>query len=533
MSCSSANLLRWVHSAHFPFVALVLISLLAGGFTFQMYGASWDEPNFYAYAAAVPYAYSIRERLSGQFDLEKSFGPFAEAHKMYGPAYLLIAGLPAKFLNSVFQVNWYASWHLVNFLSFQAGVVFLYLLCLRWLNSRAAFWAACLFSTQPILWGHAFINPKDIPFMSFFLTTVYLGFRNMDSLCKHGDKEPRFSSRAFKLVWNMLPAGVAAGLLASIRILGPFAIALIALYALLKYGWKALPGILSMSLIASLINYLTWPFLWGNPIQNYLEVFEYMADNPVIVTVLFQGTFYRSNNLPASYFPVTLLINLTEVVVPLFTLGLGFLVWKKSFMKTDWQALLAVLLWFFLPFCYVVIFRPALYDGLRHFIFILPPIFIIAGFALQGIFTWMKKAWMQISLAVILAFPGIYGILRLFPYEYTYYNILIGGTGGAFRRFETDYWLTCYKEALEEVLELEPAGATVYVFRQPQLAAEYATDKLIVKDLKPVRNQVPPGSLMLFTTRFDDDLNVRYYEPLYLSVEREGADFCIVRQAGE
>ena len=25
----------------------------------------------------------------------------------------------------------------------------------------------------------------------------------------------------------------------------------------------------------------------------------------------------------------------------------------------------------------------------------------------------------------------------------------VGGTGGVFRHYETDYWLTCYKEAVE------------------------------------------------------------------------------------
>jgi hypothetical protein len=331
----------------------------------------------------------------------------------------------------------------------------------------------------------------------------------------------------------MLPAGIATGLLASIRVLGPFAILLIVLYGLLKYRLRVIRSLLVMSLIASLVNYLTWPYLWGNPIQNYREVFEYMADNPVIVSVLFQGVFYRSNNLPSTYLPVTLFINLTEGVWLLFFLGLGLLAWKGAFKRVEWRSLFSVLLWFLLPFVYVVILRPALYDGLRHFIFILPPVFIFAGFALDHLFTWVRKIWLQSILVAILIFPGIYGIIRLFPYEYTYYNSFIGGTGGAFRHFETDFWLTCYKEALEAVQKAKPEGATVYVFRNPQLAAEYATDKLIVKDLQPIQNRVPGGSLMLFTTRFDDDRNIHYYDPFFLSVGREGADFCIVREAGK
>lgn len=527
------GMIKLVRLPHFPFAALILVYLLVGGLTYPVYGASWDEPEFYKYAAAVPYAYSIQAHLSGQFDIVKSFGPLPEAHKMYGPAYLLIGGMLVKQLTSVFQGSWYASWHLVNFLSFLVGIIFFYLLCLRWINKRAAFSATLLFSTQPVLWGHAFINPKDIPFMSFFLAAIYLGFWSIDKLGKADSLLSSFSRRAIQTFWIVLPAGIACGLLASIRILGPFAGLLIALYALLRYGRRSILSILVLGLIALLVDYLTWPYLWVHPIRNYLDVLKYMVDNPVILSVLFQGTFYFSNNLPFTYFPVTLFISFTEVVWPLFFIGLAVILWKKSFKQMEWQSLLWMFLWFFLPFCYVVIIRPALYDGLRHFIFILPPIFIFAGLAIERLFIWIRRTWLRFLLVALLVFPGIYGILRLYPYEYTYYNAFIGGTGGAFRRFETDFWLTCYKEAMQEIQRARPEAKTVYVFRNAELASEYASTGLNVVDLRSFRDQVPEGGIMLFTTRFDDDLNVHYNDPLLLSVGREGADFCIVREAGK
>ncbi len=518
---------------HLPFIVLILINLIIGIFTFQVYGASWDEPGFYRYASTISYAYSIQERLNGQFQIEKAFGPPQEGNKMYGPAYLLMAGMLVRVLTSIFQVPWYPSWHIINFLSFQAGIIFFYLLCLRWMSKRAAFAAALLFSTQPIFWGHAFINPKDIPFMSFFLAAIYLGYWCIDRLGKGKDRPPKFTTRLACLFLDMLPAGLTLGLLASIRMLGPFAGILIALYALVKYGRRSIPNLVTMVLIAFLVNYLTWPYLWDNPITRYLEVFQYMSKNPVIVSVLFQGVYYRSNHLPFTYFPVTVFINFTEVVWLLFLSGLAALAWKKSYKKIEWQSLLPVLLWFLLPFFYVIINKPPLYDGLRHFMFILPPIFIFTGFAFERLFTWVRKTWMQVILVTVMVFSGIFGILRLFPYEYTYYNSFVGGTGGAFRRFETDFWLTCYQEALEEIQKTRPEVTKVYVLRNPDLAAEVAGDSLLIEDLWPVKDQIPEGSIMLFTTRFDDDQNIRYYEPLVLSVGKDGADFCIVRRIGE
>ncbi len=39
-----------------------------------------------------------------------------------------------------------------------------------------------LFSTQPLLLGHAFINPKDIPFMFLFTLSIVIGFWLADSM---------------------------------------------------------------------------------------------------------------------------------------------------------------------------------------------------------------------------------------------------------------------------------------------------------------------------------------------------------------
>jgi hypothetical protein len=57
-----------------------------------------------------------------------------------------------------------------------------------------------------------------------------------------------------------------------------------------------------------------------------------------------------------------------------------------------------------------------------------------------------------------LVAPGVLGILTLHPYEYTYFNSLVGGTDGASRRYETDYWCTSYREAMELIGATAPPG---------------------------------------------------------------------------
>jgi hypothetical protein len=85
-------------------------------------------------------------------------------------------------------------------------------------------------------------------------------------------------------------------------------------------------------------------------------------------------------------------------------------------------------------------------------------VFIFIGFTFEYIFEKINfltgtksSAWLHVALLITLLAPGIVGIVQLHPYEYSYYNSFIGGTNGAFRRYETEYWLTCYKEAVEQL----------------------------------------------------------------------------------
>ena len=56
--------LKFTRQAYFPIILILIANLIAGLFTFRDYGLSWDEPLFYQYAEAIPYAYSVSARLS-------------------------------------------------------------------------------------------------------------------------------------------------------------------------------------------------------------------------------------------------------------------------------------------------------------------------------------------------------------------------------------------------------------------------------------------------------------------------------------
>jgi hypothetical protein len=155
-----------------PFI-LLAICLVSGLLTFKHYGVSWDEFSSYDYGRQAFSAYSHPA-------VEPIYTDSDGVLQYYGPAYFITGAALLK----TFGWQGYNIRHLFNFITFLIGVAAFYALLARWVSPFATFVASALFASQPLLWGHAFINPKDIPFMSFFLISLVVGFWMVD---KAGD----------------------------------------------------------------------------------------------------------------------------------------------------------------------------------------------------------------------------------------------------------------------------------------------------------------------------------------------------------
>ncbi|MFZ5881854.1 MAG: hypothetical protein ACOY0R_21000 [Chloroflexota bacterium] len=508
-----------------PVLLLILVNVIVGLFTFRDYGYSIDEPFFYGYADAIGYAYNPANWFSGDFDLEaNAYGPSAWDHRNRGPAYLLFTRGPAHLLQAI-GLDQASAWHLVNFLSYQVAVYFFFVLARRWLGTWAAFFATLLFSTQPVLWEHAFINPKDPSFLLFFLLSLEFGLRMADQLANAPTDE-----RPLRTLGRVVLPGILLGLTTSIRILGPLAAVLVGLYYLLLKKPRRILWFIPYGLVALLAMYVSWPYLWENPIQNFLGTLNFMADNPTTLRVLFNGELYRADQLPTRYLPMMMLLTLTEPVWPLAAVGGIFAILRARRRDIEWKSLLAAFLWLALPMAYVLGMRPPMYDGFRHFLFIVPPLFILAGLGADALFRWAASLRLQGLLALVLLLPGLYAGLSLHPYQYTYYNLYAGGTREAAYRFETDYWLTCYKDAMGWLNQNVTEGRIVFVNREGYIAAYYARQGLEVVDLSRRSTlQAQTGDYLLQTSRADPGIRKAREDPAAILIERQNAIFCAIR----
>jgi hypothetical protein len=331
---------------------------------------------------------------------------------------------------------------------------------------------------------------------------------------------------------KLLLAAFMLGIATSIRVLGPLAGLLVCLYSFSRMTREAagtwIKTIFLYGGLAILIAFLAWPYLWTNPLPRFMEAFGFMSDNPTQLRVLFNGELHRADELPRRYLPVLLGITLTEPTWFLFLIGSA--VALVQFKRERLFTASLLFLWFLIPVAYVLILQPPMYDGFRHFLFMLPPVYLISGFALEWIFQWLQVRAANLAFSFLILLPAVIGTILLHPYQYTYYNYFADGTGGAFRSFETDYWLTCYKEAMEEYQDRELGTATIYVNREAYIAATYARGNVTVLELRGAMDQVKSGDLILVNTRANEDLHVFRDAPPIIQVGRDGATFCLLKQ---
>ena len=80
--------------------------------------------------------------------------------------------------------------------------------------------------------------------------------------------------------------------------------------------------------------YIFWPYLWSDPINNFIAAFKGMNNWQLIIDNLFMGKIYPSDELPIFYIPFWIFISTPLFYTLLFLFGiLFFLKELKNFDK--------------------------------------------------------------------------------------------------------------------------------------------------------------------------------------------------------
>ncbi len=315
--------------------------------------------------------------------------------------------------------------------------------------------------------GEAFSNPKDAPFAATYALALYamiIWLKNIENLkWKH-----------------TILMGLSVALCISIRIGGLLLVA----YMLLFYAvtvWqnnirktKAFSNSIKHLIVAGVLGYIVailwWPYALEAPLSNPLEALRVMSTYPLFVKMLFEGHRIDTSMVPWYYLPKWLLIGLPLYLLVGFAGGILFILnqyaRKKPISAYFWMVMFAALF----PVLYILYKKSVLYDGLRHAMFVIPPMVVVAAVYFSYEFDRLKANSGKYALAgiivILVALPARF-MFANHPNEYVYFNELAGGIKSAYGIYETDYYMNSvkqgYKWLIENELNKRPANDTAVI----------------------------------------------------------------------
>jgi hypothetical protein len=304
---------------------------------------------------------------------------------------------------------------------------------------------------------------KDVPFAAAMICATYFVLRTTRGLPK-----PRARDlAAFGILLGAACGQRALGLLVVAYV--PIAIALAmpqraAPAMALRFCGRALLLFLPAFALGYVIMIAAWPWAALSPLNPIRGLLAFSHFDYPIRTLLF-GQTYLMGEVPRIYEPVYLAIKLPLILLLGAALALGAS--SLEFAQGDAQArrraresaLIAATA--ILPVLLHIAGHGPAFSGMRHFIFVVPPLAVMAGIGLDRAIRALEtnhRAFAAVALTSIAAsFVWNASVLvRLHPYEYLYFNRIVGGLAGANQRFDTDYWVNVMHEA---VVDLDTALA--------------------------------------------------------------------------
>lgn len=365
--------------------------------------------------------------------------------------------------------------HAMTFLSGLAGIALLLPMARLAAGRWAGLAAITLCLTTGYLYGSLFFTPIDVPFL-FAMTAATLAVMVMA-----------------KRTVPSWPATIAAGLLTGLAIATRSsgvithaylvgAMALCAFEAALteagplrrplaRVGARTLIAML----IAWLVAFLLWPWLQiGNPFVHFMVAFAYFADHPASWEIRHWGEIVRTNDLPWSYVPAQLAARLPEGFLLLLAAalsiglanGVGLVREARralarrgleglkaiGLMLTRSRQALIVLAAVLLPLAFIMLEGSTLYNGIRHVLFLIPVLAVIAGYGFARLLPLFGRfpGLMAVGIGTYIGYQ-VYLLAALHPLEYIEFNALAGGVRGAYHRFDMDYWAASATIALRRL----------------------------------------------------------------------------------
>ncbi len=430
-------------------MAIIGAVAVIAAFTFRDYGLGWDD---YVHAE---YGGLLLNLYSSGFTDQRALS-FVNLYA-YGGGFDLLSALAAK----VLPFDLFETRRLMGAVIGIIGISLTWRLGRRIGGPLAGVIAVALLVTCPLYYGNMYMNAKDSPFA---VAMVFLTL----SLVRAFEEYPRPSPITCAMV------GSAAGLAIGTRVLGGIAVinglaALTLIFAIEAHrdGWREAGGrvgrfvlcFLSALVLGYAVMAMVWPWSVTEPLNplRAAAYFSHFFEKPW--NELFDGLVVPVPEMPRRYVPTLFLLKEPEIFLLLGVGGAaGALVAALRHDTAPTRRAILILLAFAaaFPIALAVLTKPAMYNGIRHFVFVAPAMAVLGGLAGAWAAQRLWRAWRPaMALAAVVLLVGLFlpinEMVKLHPYQYTHFNVIAGGIRAADDRYMLDYWGLAFKEAAQDL----------------------------------------------------------------------------------
>jgi Dolichyl-phosphate-mannose-protein mannosyltransferase len=374
---------------------------------------------------------------------------------LYGGLFDIVAVL----LERILPADVYVIRHILCALTGIGGIAAAWATARLIAGPRAGLFALLALAVCGPWFGAMFNHTKDIPFAAAMMGATYF-------LCRAARDLPHPRLR------HVLGFGLLLGATLGLRAMGllllvylPVVIALHLPRPLIsaqtaRFASRALVAFIPALILGYLIMIVAWPWAARDVLNPIRAIFAFAHFHYPIRTLL-SGEVYDMGDVPRLYVPTYLAIKLPLAMLCGVALALLLSPFKPPGTarhqpdhrrrETAFIAFTAI----FPVLCQVIGHGPA-FTGMRHFMFVIPPLAVLAGIGFDRTLGWLATRQREIATAALAAITvwmswSAADLVRLHPYQYMFYNPFVGGLEGALRRYEADYWVNIMNEAVDEL----------------------------------------------------------------------------------
>lgn len=458
--------------------AVMLIGVLAVGLvTVPDYAITTDELLFDPYGRGAWHWY-----LSGLND----WPVFPEPEiAYYGPWFqMLTAGLQALGFGRPFDVR-----HGTTFVVGLVGLAALLPLGRMAIGRWAGFTAIALCLLTGNLYGHLFFSPNDTAFlavMTWAMAAIVAATR--------GPSWP--AVLAAGLLTGLAIATRPGGLIAQTYLIAAAVLAAAELIlnaaparALLALATRTVAALAAGWLLAI----VAWPWLQApHPFERFAVAFAHFTKIETDFLLHHSGREYSTMALPWSYVPTELFVRLPEGFLVLLAVAAAFAAVTvirftaaairrirrdgASGMRAaildlvGARAILLIAVAALTPPAIVIVKHSTLYDGIRHLLFIVPMLALLAAWSLARLAPIMRP--FPVASASIIGAHAVATValmMLLHPLEYVATNAFAGGVAGTYGRYDLDYWSAAATIAVRRLEQRLDAAEERFTDRMPRV----------------------------------------------------------------